>query len=1658
MMLETTPSPMPLPASSPVGDTNNDDPPFTDADASAVARVVSPPLALGPDNFVHLHSHSHYSILDGLNDPYTLLRGAGNLGQPALAITDHGRLSGVVEFWDAAVWYNTVHAERHSEEECEQAKLDSKHPRHKDALNCHPVSACVALARCPKKGSPVPTGVHGSLAPFRAILGLETYVADLGRLERDPKARDYGHLILLARNDVGWANLRALSSNASTEGFYSYPRTDLEMLAKYGEGLMAISACLGGHLAKVWRVKGPEAGDELIRAYQKALGPDNFYLELQWHNDQNLAGAPRDHEQHDLNRYLIGAASRLGAKLVMTNDFHYLKREDAVLEEIVLANQQNLTLAELAEKKAAGVEGLLGFDTPDFYLKTRREMQGALANWLAQAQVHDPEIADVIRSQGKAWLDETLAIAERVNLVRPFITDKLHFPKFPIPESFLDASITDPEARELEGSSRYLANMVEKRSAEHYPKMDEKTRRLIAYELQCVQELNFGPYFLITAEFVDYAKSQGVVNSDPGIDVGLGRGSAPGSVVTYVLGITDADPIHYGLTEGGIGLTRFLNPIVGYHLDPDTFGTLPEPYRSELVAPLVVDQVEEIKAALNERAVAWGRSLKELKASNPVTGLVYEPDRQHKLVADWPETRAAMLEEWETIKRMGLTEVMWRWLHYRRAGSGATGDRNDAKSLIAGFLGFTSLVVPLMDNSTPFLPQYKFTQSRRSMPDIDIDFTPGEFGREKVMRHIVELYGADHVCQIATFGKMLAKSAIKDVARAKGLSAQEGAALTLLIPKKFEASGDEQEGEEQIPGVSLHEMMTNDSPAVVEGSREMKAAMAADPKVDEIIRLAARLEGMIRSKGTHACGVLITPGPVTDYVAIERVAADKGTGVQAVFDGKTLTDILNLLKVDFLGIKNLPINRACVERIAERDGKPLIDWRHLPDNDPAAMELLRQGRTLGIFQFGKQFATSVIKQMKPKTVQDMMVATALARPGPSAYIGAYIEARSKGSATYGDPVFGRLAGPVLADTYGVLVYQEQVMRLSIEMSGFTLTESDDLRKATAKKDAAKLASLKDKFIDGAVARGVGRPFLETWWVSTLEPFASYSFNRSHATVYALMAYKQAWLKAHHLPEFMAALMTVDQREGAKTTKAEGGIKPLAEEIVEGRRAGLEMRPIDINKSTDRIEIEDLTILERSARKVAGKPDLPALRLSMVATKGIGMNPVHAIMTERKARGPFASFADFLARSIEQEREIDQATGRKIPNSVNKTVIENLIKVGAFDAFDDRAALLARTAAYFGTTSVRKRAEMDWSPQANYDPTKVVRPKEYLDWEHELLGVYTSAHPADSLPAAAIDAFAAEQETLEARAVRGTSKEPRPVSAHLVSEVLEHDRVRDDTSRIVAGVVNAVEWKANRTGNGGRFIGRIEDATGGCRFTYWRPRETDSGDDHKRFKEFKAAVDAERLIGEGLLIAGGFSFNDKWDKEPQLQIERWAELALPRMELPAGFVLPVAKAKPVKLVEAALAAPVGPTDIEALADMFGPGSVSDSARPVGSTPPGVETSSVGEANAPWNRVNAPGLPGNRTNAPGSPSDRANDSESARPIGAEPIGSATSPVGPAALDADSSLSEAVAIDDFTQLSASEREVVGEPVDYNWDEAIRLPARPRPPVSGGSEGDKL
>ena len=1515
----------------------------------APASAPEPAPVQAPDAFVHCHVHSEYSILDGLNGPSVLVRTAGNLGQPAIAITDHGRLSAIPSFLEAIDWYNKSHAERHVFDP------DKCHKKPKpDDTGCHSATACAHLDRCPKgEAGSVPAEGHATLPPLRSIIGIETYVAHNGRTSRVP--RDTGHLILLARNATGWANLRQLASLASTEGFYSKPRIDWELLEKYHEGLIALSSCLGSHLANIWKGEGlaavqelpedaeapeetaeideapewasgqrdPAAADALAAKYRDLMGPGGYYLEIQWHNDQEMGGPAGAHDQADFNAYLLGASERLGIPMVMTNDLHYAYKKDAPLQEIMMNVAQRKTAEQILAAQAAG-KSVMHFDTPDYYLKSRREMEAALSDWYRQAKVHDEALASQIKAHASEWLDASLAIAASVEDYEPF-RKGLHFPNFPVPAG--------------ETAESFLASETHRRAPARFANYDERTRRLVDYELQCIQELGFAAYFLITADFCDYARRED-------IEVGLGRGSAPGSVITYVLGITDLDPIKWDLTVGGVGLTRFLNPTVLYRLDLSVFGQLPEPWASQLAAIDPAAMETEIAAELNARTKARNEAL---AAGLDEDGKPLEGKALESASRRWRELKDALVKEWRLIKQYGLaneeakksnpfakdaltqrgslTEPLWRWLRATKEGAPA-GHENACFSVLAKFLGLTDADVRVLyeDGEPLFLPQYEFTHSRKSMPDIDIDFEPGPNGREKVMQYVTEKYGADHVCQIATFGTMLAKSAIKDVARIRGFEPAEANELSDLVPKKFAGSAATDEtGDEEAPKVTLHEMIESDDPVVATDKDVMalRARMAADPRVDEVLRLAARLEGAKRTEGTHACGVLITPDPVTDYVSVRSVKEGKeksvkgvvNNAVQAVYDGPTLTDKLGLVKVDFLGLENLSVNKATVERIFERTGKH-VNWRTPPDDDQLALGLLRDGFTEGIFQFSQPMGTGVLRQMKPRKISDLIAATALARPGPAQYIPDFIEARAHGQKASGDPVFDAAAKGILDDTYGILVYQEQVMLLSIALSGFTLPESDGLRKATAKKDRVLLASWRDAFVDRAVARHADRTFLEHYWDQTLRPFASYSFNRSHATAYAIMAYTQAYLKAHYQAEFMAALMTTVQHAGPKE---KGGPKPITLGMIESKRLGYAFLPVDINASTDRIEIEP------APEGVKSKND-QAFRMSLAAISGIGARPIAAVLAEREANGPFASFPDFLTRMTSGEKEIDPVSGRALPVAVGKTAVLGLIKTGAFDAFDDRGALVARAEAYYGTTSAKKKALVDWTP-VPLERRPAEPPRDYLDWERELLGFYVSAHPSGSIPPAAVAAFYDAALDREAARAGAKNQSPAEVVQATCSEALEHTTKRDEFVRVLAGLLTRVAWKPNRSGVGGKFAGIIEDESGACAFTYWQPRDTDRREDREDFARFREALPT--LIGSAAAFVGPFSYDEKWDKVPGIQAYGWTPIELPRLERPEVVTkggTPAAPAVSATHYETATSAEAD----EALAELFGPESAASGA--------------------------------------------------------------------------------------------------------------------------------
>jgi DNA polymerase III alpha subunit len=1418
-------------------------------------------MLLPLDAFVPLHVHTDLSLLDGLSGPYSTVRTAGNNGAPAIAITDHGSLAGVIVFHDAVEWYNSVHAERHAAADCKKAK------------ECHSAAVCAADERCPVAGSASPDGVHGSLAPIRGVYGIETYVADAGREVKDAEHRsDMGHLILLARDEEGWHNLIHLASKASMEGLYYKPRIDMSLLEQYGRGLIGLSSCLGGHIARKLRDEGEDAADALIRRYQAILGPENYYLEVQWHNDQDLgcagcaAGSHGEkgtdsftacrREQYNFNSYLLGAAERTGAPVVMTNDSHYARREMAPLEEVLLAIQQRTSMAEVAADKAVG-KATLGFDTPDFWIKGRRDMQAALNDWYAQAKQHDPDMAAVLRAGAASWLDASVGIAARCTLPRPFETGKIHFPVFKVPAEFMPDDIADPDERMAEGAKRYLAHMTWERSKRRYPKMTEGVRRLIAGELQGICEMHYAPYFLIVAEYIDWARSRR-------IRVGLGRGSAPGSVVTYVMGITGLDPVKRKLTVDGIGFARFLNPEITYSIKPDAFGRLPQE-ALDMPAP----PAAEMEAAVRDPLNAWSS---EWRAKAAAADLDKIAGREPKLRRDgsagpWLRFESAMrllTEEWDLIRRRGLIEIYWRWLTHIRAG-GMPGDRNDVLSRVAYALGLTTIQAATIDgDQLPFLPDAHYRSARKGMPDIDTDFSPA--GRDEVLHHVVEEYGADHVCQIATYGAMLSKSAILDVNRAKGLmTSEEAQRLTLLIPKKF-AAGKNESGDD-IPGVSLREMIESDLPTVVSASQPLRDAMAADPRVDDVIRTAARIEGVKRGVSTHACGVLITPRPVTDHVAVMRI--DKGTGMQAVFDGTSL-EMQGLIKFDFLGLTNLDVNDACTDRLLERRGISL-DWQEdLPDDDPAAMRVFCEGRTEGIFQFSSSFATGIIKSMQPKLISELAVATALGRPGPMEFIPEYLRGRAKGKTSYDDPVFARYAAAILDPTYGTMVYQEQMMRLVVAVAGFTLPESDALRKACSKKKLYLLAPWREKWVAGATAAGVGAAFAEAYWDAKVVPFAQYAFNQSHAAVYAETAYTQAYLKAHYELEFMAALMTVAQHESTD----KGDISPLAKAVAEARRSHIVIARPDINASTERIEIEP-------DPEAPGDFDRGILRLSLAAPKGIGTPPVAAIVAERRANGPFTSFADFFTRMILRDKAVNPDTGKAIPNPVGKTASLVLARVGAFDDFDDRTSLVARITAYFGTTAKGKRAAISWEPEPGYDPS-APRSSAEMDEELALLGVYASGHPADAISAADW-----ESATTDCAAVAVFDPEDD-------AEARRADREAGVTTppSSLVGVITAVSWKANKSKPGGKFGGKIEDGTASCNFMYWQPRDAAGPEVHAAFAAFRASAEAGTIARSAVRLTGRVSYEEKWDPAPKIEVSDWALL------IPAPYVAESAAPPPV----------------------------------------------------------------------------------------------------------------------------------------------------------------
>ena len=622
---------------------------------------------------------------------------------------------------------------------------------------------------------------------------------------------------------------------------------------------------------------------------------------------------------------------------------------------------------------------------------------------------------------------------------------------------------------------------------------------------------------------------------------------------------------------------------------------------------------------------------------------------------------------------------------------------------------------------------------RISMPDIDVDIQ--DTRRDEVIEYCAKKYGEDHVSNIATFGKMFGRMAVRDVARVLEVPYAESDRLAKLVPPPNQGR--------HIPlSVSIKE------------DADLRNEYENNPTAKEVLDYAIQLEGTIRSHGVHACGVVIAPDTLANYIPLEM--AQKGVVATQFPMGEV--EELGLLKMDFLGLSNLTIINNAM-RIIRKAYKKEINLSELPLDDKKTYELFQRGDTTGVFQLESAGMKRYLRGLKPTTFEDIIAMVALYRPGPMQFIDSFIRRK------HGEEEITYLHSGMknsLKNTYGILVYQEQFMQISKEWCGFTGGQADTLRKAVGKKKIDLMKKVKPEFVEGAVkVGGATKEIAETFWTQ-LEEFANYCFNKSHAACYGLIAYWTAYLKAHYPDAFMAALMTSDHDDTDR----------LAIEITECKHMGISVLSPDVNESF----VEFAVV-----------PNENKIRFGMSAVKGVGVGAVEEVLRARED-GPFTSVEDFAKRVS--------------TSKFNRKAWESLIKSGAFDDMGDRSDLLfnldsitsfaskLQKEAASGQTnlfgmlggddaaSVQSTLHLQKSPVKHDD-------KERLMWERELLGLYISAHPLD------------RYETY-------LSEQTQPLT-QLVPEY-------DSRMMTVGGIISTVRTIVTKSGSKMAFVG-IEDKFG-----------------------------------------------------------------------------------------------------------------------------------------------------------------------------------------------------------------------------------------------------
>ena len=674
---------------------------------------------------------------------------------------------------------------------------------------------------------------------------------------------------------------------------------------------------------------------------------------------------------------------------------------------------------------------------------------------------------------------------------------------------------------------------------------------------------------------------------------------------------------------------------------------------------------------------------------------------------------------------------------------------------------------------------------RVSMPDIDMDFC--ERRRGEVVDYVKRKYGEDRVAQIITFNTLKAKNAVRSVSKAMGLSFQEENELAKAIPN--------------VLNMKLSGALT--------ASKQLRQMYENDPRIKRVIDTAMSLEDMPKDSGTHAAGIVITRDPVYTYVPLALSKKDNTIATQYTM---TTLEELGLLKMDFLGLRNLTIIDDAVKDI--RRSVPDFDIKTIPDDDQEVYDMLSAGRTSGVFQLESTGMTGVCTGLRPKSIEDITAVIALYRPGPMDSIPRFIESASNPEKiTYKHP----LLEPILNITYGCIVYQEQVIEIFRRLGGFSLGQADMIRRAMSKKKQAEIVKERETFIKGdpergicgAVKNGVPADIAGSIYDEILD-FANYAFNKAHAVSYAIVAYETAYLKCHYPRQYMAALMSsvLDLPEKVSEYTAECG------------QLGIKLLPPDINCSENRFTVEGDNI-----------------RYGLVAVKNIGSKFIESVMENRKAAGPFVSFFDFCERMFGSD--------------MNRRALESLIKCGAFDALGaNRRQLMEVCEPTLEAIADARRknveGQMDFFGgfQSSSAPEVSIKlpdlpeysSQERMAMEREVTGLYLSGHPMDSY-----------------------RREARNLGAVSIGSILtdgeeggEERRYADDQEVLVAGVISAVKMKPTKNGTLMAYI-TLDDGTGSIELLAFQ-RVLDVGGVYVR---------------EGNLVSIKGRISLREDKEPQI---------------------------------------------------------------------------------------------------------------------------------------------------------------------------------------------